>query len=641
MKVSLFSGLSVISVAAVVLACGDDHSHSHPHAKRSQSDAVQPTSWPSSPLVWGDINFIHTTDSHGWLLGHKKATYPEPNYSGDFGDFSSFVTHMKKEAERRKVDLLLVDSGDLHDGTGLSDGFPPGDVDGHESNKLIQQLPYDILSIGNHELYEYSVALDMYKNFAPYWNGSYLSSNVGIKVTGKNGKSAPVPIGARCRKFKTLRGRKVTAFGVLFNFTKNVADTIVQPVGDMVKETWFKLAIQEEPDFFLLVGHMPVSKDPPKSDLNSWPEVFKAIRSVHPYTPIFIFGGHTHIRDCVQLDTRSMSLESGRYMETVGWMSAKLDDKNSKEPLDITRRYLDANRNTYQYHTQFEDFDTKKGKEISQQLMALADKFNLNDVFGTAPQDYFLSRAPFASNNSLYSLLIDKLLPTVLAEVNPERAQAVPSIAIINFVSQRFDLYAGPFMRNDQFIVSPLNNKFLYFTVPYTVGSRVLKFLNTRKPRGKRSLSSTSAEHEYPEEYARGDVDATFNQWKRAQWEHAQQRRGDDDHKKEDKHGGDHEPTLGYVTQDSCPGFGDDTLHTPVPSYDDPPHYIASSLRPGVKNDEQIDVIFLEWFAPLIVSALNDLQSVQTYSVDGAKVYGDGTANTNTMYEIYAKAAWN
>jgi hypothetical protein len=64
MKISLFSVLFVISATAVVQASGDDHSHS-PHAKRSESGAVQPTSWPRSPLVWGDVNFIHTTDSHG------------------------------------------------------------------------------------------------------------------------------------------------------------------------------------------------------------------------------------------------------------------------------------------------------------------------------------------------------------------------------------------------------------------------------------------------------------------------------------------------------------------------------------------------------------------------------------------------
>lgn len=83
------------------------------------------------------------------------------------------------------------------------------------------------------------------------------------------------------------------------------------------QESWFAEAIEEEPDVFVLVGHMPVSYD-------NWPVVFDAIRAVHPLTPILIFGGHTHIRDCQQYDGRSMALESGRYMETIGWMSANL-----------------------------------------------------------------------------------------------------------------------------------------------------------------------------------------------------------------------------------------------------------------------------------------------------------------------------
>ena len=49
------------------------------------------------------------------------------------------------------------------------------------------------------------------------------------------------------------RGRKVTAFGVLFGF-RGVKGTIVRSVKDMVKESWFISAIEEEPDFFLLVG---------------------------------------------------------------------------------------------------------------------------------------------------------------------------------------------------------------------------------------------------------------------------------------------------------------------------------------------------------------------------------------------------
>jgi hypothetical protein len=43
---------------------------------------------------------------------------------------------MKRLAKKRGVDLLLVDSGDLHDGAGLSDGFSPGQgPDGHVSNE--------------------------------------------------------------------------------------------------------------------------------------------------------------------------------------------------------------------------------------------------------------------------------------------------------------------------------------------------------------------------------------------------------------------------------------------------------------------------------------------------------------------------
>lgn len=139
-------------------AAHDEHDE-HEHTKRLvPSVPLQP---PSAPLVWGDFNVIHTTDTHGWLLGHQKTSFPEPNYrsvfclsrpplslaqsqsqsqsqspSGDFGDFASFVAHMKQLALEKNVDLLLVDSGDVHDGTGLSDGFPPGQVDAHAVSPL-------------------------------------------------------------------------------------------------------------------------------------------------------------------------------------------------------------------------------------------------------------------------------------------------------------------------------------------------------------------------------------------------------------------------------------------------------------------------------------------------------------------------
>jgi hypothetical protein len=124
-----------------------------------------------------------------------------------------------------------------------------------------------------------------------------------------------------------------------------------------------------------------------------------------------------------------MALESGRYMETVGWLSkhpillqkisptkkcpgAKLDQKGSTGNITFSRRYLDPNRVTYeasymvrlclyslriyikQYHTGVSSnaYDTAAGQSITQGLDNLAESFDLDFLFGTAPQDYTLSR---------------------------------------------------------------------------------------------------------------------------------------------------------------------------------------------------------------------------------------------------------
>lgn len=52
---------------------------------------------------------------------------------------------MKHKAGRLGVDLLLVDTGDLHDGNGLSDATKPN---GLLSNPIHQEVDYDVLAIG-------------------------------------------------------------------------------------------------------------------------------------------------------------------------------------------------------------------------------------------------------------------------------------------------------------------------------------------------------------------------------------------------------------------------------------------------------------------------------------------------------------
>lgn len=75
--------------------------------RRMQPDAQGAAYGPTRELEWGQINFLQTTDTHGWLEGHIK----EQNYGADWGDFVSFTRQMKAKATELNVDLLLIDTG--------------------------------------------------------------------------------------------------------------------------------------------------------------------------------------------------------------------------------------------------------------------------------------------------------------------------------------------------------------------------------------------------------------------------------------------------------------------------------------------------------------------------------------------------
>jgi len=105
-----------VSIIATALACEGHNSCYGPlkddvvltrNVRRMQPDAQNATTTPKAPLEWGQINFLHTTDTHGWLEGHIK----EQNYGADWGDYASFTKHMKQKARHLGVDLLLVDTG--------------------------------------------------------------------------------------------------------------------------------------------------------------------------------------------------------------------------------------------------------------------------------------------------------------------------------------------------------------------------------------------------------------------------------------------------------------------------------------------------------------------------------------------------
>lgn len=292
---------------------------------------------------------------------------------------------------------------------------------------------------------------------------------------------------------------------MLFDFTGNTNVTKVIPASTMVNETWFQSVINTPPgpvDLFLLIGHNTVLK---QKSTGTFGYVHDAIRAVHAGTPIQIFGGHSHIRDFQVYDEASTALESGRYCETLGWVSmsgfgadnsgfagagapgpagvpnpTRRATNASSAPWTYARRYLDWNRLTFEYHasgsqTNFTAdpaaFDTAAGVNTTGQIYDFRQQLNLTARLGCSPQLWCQSCAEFNSSGSIYTLLSQALSAVVVNETRADKAR----VTIVNTGSVRFDLHKGPFLYDDAFIVSPFEDIFLYIPdVPYSIASAAL-----------------------------------------------------------------------------------------------------------------------------------------------------------------------
>ena len=73
----LLAVTGVLAAVAPAFACDncygprDDSVHVR-NVRRMQPGVPNATTPPRAPLAWGQLNILHTTDTHGWLEGHLK-----------------------------------------------------------------------------------------------------------------------------------------------------------------------------------------------------------------------------------------------------------------------------------------------------------------------------------------------------------------------------------------------------------------------------------------------------------------------------------------------------------------------------------------------------------------------------------------
>ena len=489
---------------------------------------------------------------------------------------------------------------------------------------------------GNHELYKNSSSENEYYETVPSFLGNYLASNLDI-IDPKTGEQRP--LAQRFKKFTTKnQGIRVLAFGFLFNFRGNSNSTIVQMVQETIREKWFQEAIRDrEVDLFLVIGHVPLRTQ-------EFASIFKAIREQQWDVPIQFFGGHTHIRDYAKYDSKAYGLESGRYMETIGFMSVTglhTGGKSNSMSIDtaalhvarvasptFSRRYIDNNLFSFYHHTDMNGttFPTEHGRNVSSMIASARKAMKLDKSYGCAPRDYWTNRAPYPSKNSIFSWLQDEVLPDMVLDV--ERAH-VPRIVLTNTGALRFDIFKGPFTVDTTYTVSPFTSGFRYIKdVPFSVAKRLLQIINQEVPQlwpaslslaFKAPVRSQANTHQADEQLF-----------------HASGQRPLGKHYTPDH---DAELTAGYTTTDDAGSDGDDTIHAPIEFYR-VPNALESRIDfpPALTEDSKdsadpvsVDLVYVDFIESYILLALKFLGT--DYATQDTDVYMEGMDMTGLIAE--------
>lgn len=530
---------------------------------------------------------------------------------------------MRDKADADGTDLLLIDTGDRVEGNAIYDSAKPR---GKFTYEIAKEQNIDLICSGNHELYKADTAEGEYFHTVPDFRGNYIASNLDI-YDPKTKKLEP--LAQRYKKFTTKnQGIRILAFGFIFDFTGNANNTVVQRVEDTVLEKWFTEALKDKDlDLIIVFGHVDIRSEEYKL-------LHRTIRSVHWDTPIQFFGGHSHIRDYKIFDSKSVAIESGRYMETVGFMSIEglstggtkeIKPVEKKAKLKFSRRYIDNNLYSMRHHSNKDDksFPTGHGKNVSKAIGDARKSLGLGKRYGCAPQDLWVSRRPYPHNESIFTWIEEQLLPDSIAESDRIR-DGGKALVITNTGAIRFDIFKGTFTKDTKFLVSPFTSGIRYIEdVPYKAASQVLKLLNNEGPI-MLEMAAEKAFLQPPEVFAaryRPQL-LSANQAVSSRIRQGQVPLISSEEPK---------PFPGYTTQDDAGDDGDDTVHERIEFYN-VPNCIQSTVGFNSSDDHEpktVDLMFNEFIQKWVLLALE--YTGQKYTSDDTHAFADGKSFTDIM----------
>jgi 2',3'-cyclic-nucleotide 2'-phosphodiesterase (5'-nucleotidase family) len=399
----------------------------------------------SISLPLNDINILVVTDVHAWIGSRKRH---EPQWDADYGHVISFYERMKTNQFRDK-NLLFLMNGDFVDGTGLSSNPP------ELLTPILQKMPLDALTIGNHELYRNSTIEHITDSgFAEYWGRKYVTSNV-IRLEGSVELG---PLGGSRHIIWEGPTAKILIFGFLYDMTDHSPLVAVEPVSKVVEQQWFTSALKQDYQAIVCMVHMHVT-DPLVLVIQS------KIRSVvGEDIPIQFISGHSHIRAFESIDNRSTSFEGGHYLDTIGFVSFDLNGTNFQHV------FIDATVDTLQSIAGVNDIMTANGTQVQDMIQAAQMKLGLLESVGCAP-NHFLLDVDLSHPQSLWRFYMKYVIMEFYFQNSPNVVYLQGSGAF------RYDLYQGQILLDDIVTMNPFNDT-IYRVTQELKGSYLIQILN-------------------------------------------------------------------------------------------------------------------------------------------------------------------
>jgi 2',3'-cyclic-nucleotide 2'-phosphodiesterase (5'-nucleotidase family) len=421
-----------------------------------------PLGVPNLPL--GDIQVLVLTDTHSWVGGHGDKE--GPGMDADYGDVLSFYRQLQQQLAGRN--LFFVMNGDWIDGTGLA-------LNGDASYliPILERMPWDLLNVGNHELYDSKVIDFVSKpaGFLDWWGPKYLSSNI-IRTNNQVRFGNP---------YRLLKGPTATllSFGFLYDMTNNDPSVTVQQVETVVEQPWFTDALRTPGvDAILVLAHMDHNDPLVKVILGKIRQV------LGDSMPVQFITGHTHYRGFDNPDGNSASFEAGRFLDTVGFVSFPLRSSviNAQPPTGgaeatnatalFQHVFLDSSRQVLQETLNGPELGTAEGDDLTDFIRRIQTELGLRQVVGCIEERYYLERG-ITAEQSLWGLFTREVVPRTFEAGN---------IVLFSTAAARYDLLPGDLILDEVIGMYPFNETVYSFVdVPIEILLELNSTLNAQK----------------------------------------------------------------------------------------------------------------------------------------------------------------